>query len=202
MLIIGVCGQTGAGKSTLAEMLSKHGFGDNLEVDAIGHELLLDPKVKTRLVGRFGEDILDAAGMICRRSLGRRAFVDSASTRALNEIMHPAMVEMVRDRIKTAEKAGQQSIIINAALLFSMGLAALCNELVYVKADATVRFCRLVELRGWTEASARERLFAQDEMPENERIIVVTNDGAESDLAAAAANLAADFATKLTGTDK
>lgn len=190
MLIIGICGQTGAGKSTFANMLAGHGLGENLEVDAIGHELLKDGQVKSQLAAVFGADVIAADGSICRRSLGRKAFVNAEATGNLNRIMHPAMIARVRQAIAEAGQSGKPGLIVNAALLFSMGLDSLCNRLVYVRAKAETRLSRLVELRNWTEASARERLFAQDEMPENPQIIVINNDATEVELAVAAEALA------------
>ncbi len=191
MLVIGICGQTGAGKSTLADLLSRHGLGRNLEVDAIGHELLTDPQTIKKLVGVFGDEILDDKKNICRRSLGRRAFVDSETTARLNEIMHPAMIDRVRSEIDFARKHGARGLIVNAALLFSMGLSRMCDVVIYVRADAEIRLKRLVELRNWTESSARERLFAQDEMPDDPLIIAVENNAGSSELEVTARALSA-----------
>lgn len=190
MLVIGISGQTGAGKSTLANLLSQRGFGENLEVDAVGHELLADSNVKDALLKMFGREIADANGQICRRSLGRKAFSSEEATQSLNSIMHPAMVKLVADRIATARRLGQSAIIINAALLFSMGLDSLCDCLVYVQADPEVRLHRLINYRSWAEDSARERLFAQDNLPANPGIFLVENNGDEAELAASADALA------------
>lgn len=190
MLVIGISGQTGAGKSTLANMLAKRGLGENVEVDAIGHELLNQPAVQQMLVNAFGGEIM-VDGAICRRTLGRCAFVNDEATRTLNNIMHPAMINEVKHRIEQARSAGTPSIIINAALLFSMGLDNLCTRLIYVRANPELRLLRLVDYRQWTLDSARERLYAQDELPDNPQIIVVDNDGTEMDLAGIANNLAA-----------
>ncbi len=191
MLIIGVSGQTGAGKSTLALMLSQEGLGENLEVDAIGHDLLKDKKTIEKLVAIFGAEILDEQGEICRRSLGRKAFVDGDSIENLNLIMHPAMIERVKSSIKRAEENGAGYLIVNAALLFSMGLDRICNRLVYVVTSPEIRLKRLVAYRNWSEESARERLFAQDEIPEGRSdIIIVNNDRTEIELAAEAHRLA------------
>lgn len=197
MLIIGISGQTGAGKSTFANMLSQRGLGENLEVDAVGHELLAVPQVRLSLVKAFGEDILDAEGNVCRRSLGRRAFVNSDAINTLNGIMHPAMKTMVADRIEAARKSGRPAIIINAALLFSMGLDSLCNRLIYVQADPEARLKRLVNYRNWTEESARERLFAQDKLPAGRKVILVNNDGDEAELASVADRVAAELCKEM-----
>ncbi|EKD81865.1 MAG: Dephospho-CoA kinase [uncultured bacterium] len=190
MLVIGISGQTGAGKSTLANMLAQRGLGENVEVDAVGHELLTQPAMQHMLVRTFGDEVL-VNGVICRRALGRRAFANNESIQTLNSIMHPAMINEVKHKIELARSAGVESIIINAALLFSMGLDSLCNRLIYVRANPELRLNRLVDYRQWTVDSARERLHAQDELPDNPDIIVVDNDGSEADLAESANNLAA-----------
>lgn len=196
MLVIGISGQTGAGKSTLANMLSQRGLGENVEVDAIGHELLNQSAMQHMLASTFGAEIL-VNGVVCRRALGRRAFADNESIQALNSIMHPAMVNEVKHKIELARSAGVATIIINAALLFSMGLDSLCNRLIYVRANPELRLNRLVDYRQWSVDSARERLYAQDELPDNPKIIVVDNDGSEADLAVTANNLAAMFLARI-----
>ncbi len=198
MLIIGVSGQTGAGKSTLARFLSENGLGKNLEVDAVGHDLLRDQATAARLVKAFGEEILDEEGFICRKALGRRAFAGADSIERLNSIMHPAMIDAVKDEIAAAGQRGDKFLIVNAALLFSMGLDRLCDRIIYVVTSAQIRLKRLVDNRNWSEESAKERLFAQDELPEGRTdIIVVNNDKTEKELAETACRLA----LQLKGTD-
>jgi len=196
MLVIGISGQTGAGKSTLANLLSERGLGENVEVDAIGHELLNQPAVQQMLVNAFGDEVM-VDGAICRKALGRCAFASAEATQVLNNIMHPAMINEVRHTIELASSAGKQSIIINAALLFSMGLDRFCNRLIYVRANPELRLLRLVDYRQWSIDSARERLYAQDELPDNPQIIVIDNDASEQDLAVAANNLVAMLSARI-----
>jgi dephospho-CoA kinase len=194
MMITGVSGQTGAGKSTLADYLSDLGLGENLEVDQVGHQMLTDAEVRGRLVSAFGSQILAADGEICRKALGREAFASETNIEKLNSIMHPAMVERVKAVINSSKKRGNKYLIVNAALLFSMGLDKLCDRIVYVVTSAEIRLQRLTEYRNWSEESARERLFAQDDLPEGRQdIIIVRNDKTEKDLAKAAEKIAKDF---------
>ena len=177
MKIIGVCGQTGSGKSTFSAFIAEKG-GQNLEVDSIGHETLDIPEVKTKLVDFFGSDILDDSGDICRKSLGKKAFSTTESIKALNEIMHPIMVKKVEHIIEQDKKAGKKFIILNAALLFSMNLDHFCDVIIYVKSSPEVRLKRLVDLRGMDEARAKQRLFAQDNLPETSKeVVIVINNG-------------------------
>ena len=182
MLIIGISGQTGAGKSTLAELMVNKGFGRNIEVDNLGHDLLKDNATIHQLTDAFGKEIL-TDNQIDRKKLGAKAFASNAATETLNSIMHPNMVKMVERIIEEEKKNGSQSIIVNAALLYKMNLDKLCNKIIYVKADPEIRVRRLVENRGMTEERARERLFSQDQEPANDpRVIILENNGTPEEL--------------------
>lgn len=194
MLIIGISGQTGAGKSTTANILSELGYGENLEVDAVGHELLTDTNTKSVLVEKFGKEIIDPSGEVNRKILGRKVFSSEENTLMLNNIMHPAMVKKISDYISERKKHGITSIIINAALLFTMKLDLLCNKLIYVQSDPQLRLNRLIQYRSLPEDRAKERLFAQDKLPENRKdIIIVENNGNESELKANITKIANQF---------
>jgi dephospho-CoA kinase len=181
MNIIGISGQTGAGKSTFAKLLNQKLKGEYIDVDSLGHILLKDESTIQKLVKTFGKDILTES-QINRKKLGAKAFVSSEATESLNNIMHPAMVEMVKDIIDKCRKQNQQNVIIDAALLYKMKLNKLCNKIIYVKADSEVRVKRLISSRGWTEQQARERLFSQDIEPNDENVIIIKNDGSLEEL--------------------
>ena len=74
------------------------------------------------------------------------------------------MVEKVQQEIAAARQRGEKFFIVNAALLFSMQLDRFCDRLIYVVTSPEIRLKRLVDYRNWSEESARERLFAQDEI--------------------------------------
>jgi dephospho-CoA kinase len=180
MLIIGVSGQTGAGKSTTADILSELGFGENYEIDKLGHEVLNEESIIKALVSSFGEDILDSEGLVDRRVLGQMAFSKPENILTLNAIMHPAMVALTKQHIKEAKEQGKKSIIINAALLFTMELDKLCNILIYVETDSDIRLNRLISNRGINKATAEKRLFSQDKMPlGRSNLLVIKNNGDE-----------------------
>ena len=181
MKVVGISGQTGAGKSTLAEIMSSEGFGKNIEVDNLGHQLLKEKATIQQLVEAFGDEILTDS-QIDRKKLGAKAFVSLEATEKMNSIMHPSMVKMVEAIIAEESKAGAKSIIINAALLYKMKLDKLCDTILYVKSEPEIRVKRLVENRGMTEERARERLFSQDKEPADPKVILVENNGDIEDL--------------------
>lgn len=184
MYTIGLSGQTGAGKSLAAELLSKHGYGENIEVDSIGHILLTKKETKQQLKNSFGNTIFDDNGEVIRKELGRIAFSSIENTEKLNSIMHPAMVEMITKYIQEKDAQGEKYIIINAALLFKMGLDKLCNKILYISASPETRLKRLTENRGMTKEAAISRLNSQDKIPDqtNNKIVIIKNEGNIKDL--------------------
>ena len=83
-----IIGGMGAGKSTARKALVEQGL-PNIDLDQVGHDVLLWDTVKSELVETFGEDILGADGEIDRRALAAKAFVSPAETRKLNRITLP-----------------------------------------------------------------------------------------------------------------
>lgn len=182
MKIIGISGQTGAGKSTFAKILCTQLNGEYIDVDSLGHILLENAKTIKELTKNFGEDILTDS-KIDRKKLGAKAFVSIEATETLNSIMHPAMVNMVKEIISDSRKRGRQFLIIDAALLYKMKLDSLCDKIIYVKANPEIRIQRLMTTRGWTEQRARERLFLQDQGPVNEKnVVIIENNDTKDDL--------------------
>lgn len=180
MKVIGISGQTGAGKTTFAKELEKTLSGlfsiIYIDVDSLGHEVLKDPITIEALIKAFGEDIL-TDNQIDRKKLGAKAFESSQNTELLNSIMHPRMVKIVENIIsENSKKPKNKIIIIDAALLYKMNLVRLCDKVIYIKADPEIRVQRLMATRGWTEERARQRLFSQDKEPEGFKIIIPGKD--------------------------
>ena len=177
----GITGPIGAGKTTLAEILVRSG-AKNLEVDQIGHALLARNEVQEHLVRVFGDSIVMDAG-IDRRRLGELAFASPEATARLNRIMHPAMVDDVERCLCKERERGTPLVLLNAALLYTMGLDRLCRTILYVRAADTIRLDRIVSTRGLPVEAARARLLAQDREPVDDgRVIFCDNETSVSDL--------------------
>jgi dephospho-CoA kinase len=141
-VIVGVAGKYCAGKNTVSQILEKHGYRV-IEVDKLGHRALEERR--NAIVERFGTDILQGEEprgdypVIDRRALGARVFGDEQARRDLEGIVHPVMVQWVRDFVE--ELSGAPGVI-NAALLIPMGLDRECDRILWVTAPLVTRIRR------------------------------------------------------------
>jgi dephospho-CoA kinase len=126
-----------SGKNTVVSFLKDLNFSE-IDVDRIGHEVLDDSGVKEKLRKRFGADIFTSQESVDRRVLGKRVFRDSRELRALESIVHPPMAGTVECLLQQLEGA----VVINAAVLFRMGLDRLCNAVICVRAPLIRRLKR------------------------------------------------------------
>ena len=182
--VVGVTGTIGAGKSTVARWLASHWNVPLVDADAVGHEVLALPEVQRAVVDRFGTEILDGAA-IDRSRLGRAVFAGAGGLAALEAIVHPPLGERLRTRLAEARNHadGQVAAVLDAAILPEVGWTDLCDILVCVDAERSVRLERVVR-RGWNDAELRRREAAQ--WPAERKCagadVRIANDGGEADL--------------------
>jgi dephospho-CoA kinase len=186
--VIGLIGGIGAGKSVAARMLADRG-AVVIDADAVGHELLEDPSIRARIVGRFGAGVLvaqpsgDSPGpgpRISRRALGAVVFADASALRDLEAILHPAMRERFRRVIERTAREGRAAcVVLDAAVLLEAGWDDLCDRVVFVDAPRADRLRRVKEGRGWSEPTleARERSQWTGDRKRRRADWIVTNDG-------------------------
>ncbi|WP_340055853.1 dephospho-CoA kinase [Corynebacterium parakroppenstedtii] len=177
MVVVGLTGGIGSGKSTVAKRLSDHGAivvdGDKIarEIVQPGEPALLE------LSEEFGSDILMSDGSLDRKELARRAFVSEDRTEALNAIMHPRIHERAYELFRASADAS--IVVFDMPLLIENNLDRMCGFVVVVTVDEDTRVERLVAQRGFDEDDARQRIRAQlsdaDRTPSAD--VIVDNSG-------------------------
>jgi len=148
-MVIGITGPAGSGKSTVSKII-KNIYGDKasiIDVDRLGHEVLTYFFIKEKLKENFGEEIFDDDNNISRSKLGEIVFSDKEKLELLNKIVHPEILKKTEQILKEISNKND-IIIIDAALLFKIGLDKLCDKIIYVDAPEELRIKRLSEKRG------------------------------------------------------
>jgi len=179
MLVIGLTGGIGTGKSHVAGLLQSLG-ASVINADEVGHEAYTpDSESWREVVKTFGKEILQPSGGIDRQKLGAIVFSDAQQLEKLNAIMHPRMAKMVADRIQVFRDQGVQTVVVEAALLFEAGWDSLVDEVWTTDSSVELVIERLQARNGMDEKEARRRIDSQ--MDRTERIersnLVVDNSG-------------------------
>lgn len=157
-MIIGLTGQTGAGKSTVCEFLRENGLFI-IDCDKVARSVTeKGSKTLSLLAEAFGKDIILADGSLNRRELASRAFQNAEKTELLNSITHPAITDEIN---KVISEHKNENIILDAPTLIESGANKLCDKIVSVLADADVRKKRIVARDNLTPVEAEKRMSAQ-----------------------------------------
>ena len=160
MVIIGLTGQTGAGKSTVAKKLTEYGCV-HIDADALAKTVIsASETVLENLKNEFGADIFKK-GALDRKALAKKAFSSLANTDKLNAITHPAVTDAIKKIIDSQRENGAKAVIIDAIALIESGENELCDFTVAVIAPRDVRFERIVRRDKLTARQANERIDAQ-----------------------------------------
>jgi len=178
VLLVGLTGGIGSGKSTVAELLAARGAWI-IDADALARAVV-EPGTPAlaQLVERFGPEILDAEGRLDRPALGRIAFADEQSRKDLEGITHPAINQEFMRRVVEAPKGA--IVVCDVPLLVESTHAASrgYQVVLVVEAPREVRLERLEE-RGvpWKDAEARMAAQASDEERRAVATHVIDNSG-------------------------
>lgn len=111
MKIIVVIGGIGSGKSTVSAAFRDLGAAF-IDLDVVGHDILLRDDLKADLVAAFGPEIIGADGEVVRPELAKRAFVSPEKTALLNATTHPRLIEEAKRRLAAFEEDGALATII------------------------------------------------------------------------------------------
>jgi dephospho-CoA kinase len=168
MLVIGLTGSIGTGKSEVARQLEILG-ASIISADQVGHEAYTpNTEAWEQVVAAFGDDILQDDKDIDRRKLGAIVFSDPSQLEKLNSIMHPRMARMVSDKIEVLCGQGVKVVVVEAALLFEAGWDTLVEEVWVTDTSEDIVVGRLKDRNGLSEEEAKKRINSQ--MDRAERI--------------------------------
>ena len=160
--IIGLTGQSGSGKSTVARCFEKHGFS------VINADLLAD--------------VINSDGTPDRKILAQRAFSSAENTEMLSRIVHPFVMAEFLCEVKKVVSEGVNTVIYDAPQLFESNAQVICDAVISVVADREIRINRICKRDNITEEQAELRINAQlseEFFRKNSDYIIENNDSVE-----------------------
>jgi dephospho-CoA kinase len=159
VILVGLTGGIGAGKSTVSAMLAERGAAI-VDADQIARDLQSPGSpVLDEMAARFGEHILRDDGSLDRGAVAQIVFNDKAALEDLNGIVHPAMQDEIQRQIDQ-HRDTDRVVVLDFPLLGENPRKGLAATIV-VDIPVEVAVARLVEQRGMNEADARARINSQ-----------------------------------------
>ncbi|MEP7112888.1 MAG: dephospho-CoA kinase [Ilumatobacteraceae bacterium] len=159
MILVGLTGGIGSGKSTVSAMLKRRG-ATIIDADAITREVQQPGSHVVRAIAeRFGTSVVDGDGSLRRAELAELVFSDPDALRDLNAIVHPAVGAEINRRVN-ALSSSDQIVVLDIPLLTENPRAGLQGTIV-VDVPVDVQVERLLQYRGFNETDARSRIARQ-----------------------------------------
>jgi dephospho-CoA kinase len=199
MLLVGLTGGIGSGKSTVARFLGEHG-AVIVDADVFARDAVrAGSDAFEAVVRRFGDQVVGPDGELDRPKLASIVFADRAALADLEAIVHPEVRRMIADRIQAELDCDRVVVLVNP-LLIEMGAHRDCDVVVVISADPETQVARTVA-RGMDEADVRARLAAQLPIEERARAadVLLDNEDTLERLEAEVAVLWASLAARAAG---
>jgi len=201
VLLVGLTGGIGSGKSTVSDHLARHG-AVVIDADDLARRAV-DPGTPglAKVVERFGSTVLASDGTLDRQALAAIAFHDDTARRDLEAILHPEVARLFAEAVEPY-RASDRVVVYSVPLLVESHLDRAFDMVLTVSAAEQTRVTRLVRDRGMAEQDVRGRIRAQatDDEREAAADLVIRNDGTLEDLSGESARAwAAIEARRATG---
>lgn len=180
MKLIGLTGGIGTGKSTVARILRLSGYevyDCDLEAKRLMDESM---EVRRSLRDRWGEDIYSARGELDRRKVAQYVFADRREKAWLDNLVHGLVRDDVKRWAATRTDYSHDTVFVESAILFTSGLADMCQEVWEVTAPLDIRLERVMKRSGLAREQALARIDAQKEEQKicrSRHTLQIVNDG-------------------------
>jgi dephospho-CoA kinase len=160
MLLVGLTGGIGAGKSTVAAMLEERG-ARVIDADDLARRAVRSGTATfDRIVERFGSDVVGTDGELDRAALAAIVFADPDRRRELERITHPEVARMLQEALEPF-RSTVDVVVYASPLIVESGMTDACDVVVVVAAPAEDQLRRVGAQRGMSESDVRARMAAQ-----------------------------------------
>ena len=179
MIVVGLTGGIGSGKSTVASMLQEMG-ARIIDADRIARDAVApgEPALAS-IRAEFGSEVLTEQGELDRAALAARVFDDRDALKRLNAIVHPSVAARAAQELEAARDDDVRWVVYDVPLLYENELEGMFAKVIVVTASEPVRRHRLRERERWSTSDIDARMATQ--MPLEEKVrradFVIDNDG-------------------------
>ena len=188
MMVIGITGGIGSGKSTASEYLIDQGFV-SIDADQIGRDLTAEGQPLLEKIGeRFGcvsqTGTIGNGLVLDRKAMADLVFGDSKVKKQFDELVHGEIIAVIDAKIAELSKTDARGILLDAPLLFEAHIDDRCDKVILVTADIDKRIERVCMRDGSEPDAIRARISNQmsDEEKAERSDFVVDNSGGLEDL--------------------
>ena len=181
-MIIGLTGGIATGKSQSSKIFKELGCYI-IDADKLSRTLTTkDSKCLKEIVETFGTDILNYNGTLNRKKLGQIVFNDKQAKMDLERIIHPHIIKKTNEII--AKKYNKTNIIVDAPLLFEVGLDRVCDKVIVIYARYHIQIARFMKRDNLSKEDAIKRIALQMPIEDKMRLadITIDNSGTLIDL--------------------
>ncbi|MBE6538201.1 MAG: dephospho-CoA kinase [Ruminococcaceae bacterium] len=165
MLVIGLTGPSGSGKSEVAKLLAEKGI-PHIDCDSVYHSLISSESDCTQEIAEFfGTEVLNADGSVNRKKLSHIVFCGEdheEKLALLGRITHKYVLVECRNMINEFEHLGKTAVTVDAPTLIESSFDRECDIVLVVTAPKEIRLKRITERDGITREAALERISSQN----------------------------------------
>ena len=178
MILVGLTGGIGSGKTTVARLLAERG-AVVVDADELAREAVRPgTRAFEQVWALFGDDVITAEGELDRAGIAAIVFADEEKRRALESITHPEVFRLLADAVEW-HRDSDNVVVFDAPLIIETGFHEACDVVVVVTASEEARIERLRADRGMSPAEAAVRIAAQvgAEVREAAADVIIDNSG-------------------------
>ncbi|MBO7474814.1 MAG: dephospho-CoA kinase [Ruminococcus sp.] len=161
VMVVGLTGQTGAGKSTVSKVFASNGFAV-IDADQVARKIVeKGTKCLDEIADLFGQSVINEDGTLNRKGLAGIVFSDKSKLEALNTITYPYITGEILRQIRVHSLKGEKLILLDAPTLFESRADDFCEIIISVLADADIRRKRIISRDSLTSEQATKRMNSQ-----------------------------------------
>ena len=185
MLLFGITGGIGCGKSSVCNFLREKGV-PIIAADPLAKELTNRlPDIRKALKVEFGDDVYSKEGQLNKEKLTEIVFYDSVAREKVNQIIHPHVINWIKEEAERLHREESQKFVgVEAALIFESKMDEMLDAIVVVSAPLEKRIQWIQERNNLSREEILKRINSQ--IPLEEKVkradYVIENDGTLEDL--------------------